>query len=243
MSITCRFYKKTEFGNSIDIIEKLNSKFSDNKSIIYDRRDPKENGGQSLKLKIHYVREKENKYGKLIVLAIDLPMKIMDYEKSGEEKFIIKHSQIIPIQLFNGEHDNFIALLCPKPFTEGSINAINALLSYRNKNPFDGCSINLNGESFQEEMTRFWVGELQDHHSKSASVGGTHLKGKDDYKRYVQDLSGVVKAITIKAKNGNFEYGISRDGNFWIKSAHMDDQREKFIKETLDILKNQGVIN
>jgi len=242
MSITCRFYKKTEFGNSIDIMEKLNSKFSENKSIIYDRRDQTENGGNSLKLKIHYIREKENEYGKLVILAIDLPMKIMDYEKSGEEKFIIKHSQIIPIQFFNNDSKDFIALLCPKPFTEGGINAINTLLSYRNKSPIDGCSINLNGESFQEEMTRFWVGELQDHHSKSASVGGTHLKNKDDYKRYVDKLSGIIKAITLKAKNGNFEYGISRDGNCWVKSAHMDDQRERFIKETLDILKSQGVL-
>lgn len=243
MSITCRFYKKTEFGKSNEVIKNLQNKFSDSKAIIYDRRDSSENSGVPLKLKIHYVREKINDHGKLIVLAIDLPLKIIDYEKGGEEKFVIKHSQIIPIQFFNGDYKDYIALICSKPLTEASINAINSLLTYRNQVPFESCNINLNSEKNQEEMTRFWVGELQDHHSKSASVSGANLKDKDDYKRYVKDLSGIVRAITLKANNGNFEYGISRDGNFWVKSAHADKEREKFIKETLIILKKQGIIS
>ena len=178
-----------------------------------------------------------------MVLVIDLPMKIMDYEKNREEKFIIKHSQIIPIQFFNSRNNNFVALLCPKPFTEGGMSALNSLLSFRNNNPFDGCSINLNGESLPHEMTRFWVSELQDHNSKSASVGGTHLKDREDYVRYVRDLIGIVKAIIIKPVNDDFEIGFSRDGNCWVKSAHMDDEREKFVKDTLDLLITQGIVH
>ena len=244
MPITCRFYKKTEFGKSMDIIEELNKKFSDNKSIIYDRKKAHENEGNPLKLKIHYVREKENDYGTLIVLAIDLPMNIMDYEKTGETKFTIKNSQLITIQLFNEDNKDFIALLCPKKITEQSMNAINKLLTYRNQKPFGVCSFNLNRESFSEEMVQFWVGELQDHHSKAASVGGTSLKDKDDYNRYVTTLSGVVKAIKLKDKDsdGSFTFGISIDGNIWVTSTHKDDERELFIKETLDILRKQDVI-
>src|SRR3989338_6544826 len=101
MSITCRYYKKSEYGKLINLLEVLRTKFSDNKSLIYDRRESSENNGNSLKLKIHYVRDKKNEYGTLLILAIDLPLKMMDYEKNGEEKFVIKRSEIIPIQFFN----------------------------------------------------------------------------------------------------------------------------------------------
>jgi len=243
MSITCRYYKKSDYGKSINLLDVLRIKFSDNKSLIYDRRDSSKNNGNSLKLKIHYVGEKENKYGTLLVLAIDLPLKIIDYEKNGEEKFIIKKSEIVPIQFFKEDKKDYLALICPKEFTQSSVEAINTLLMNRNRKLIDFCTINLNGENIPEEMTRFWVGDLQDHNSKSASVAGTDLKGKNDYQRYVDNLSGIVKAIIKKDNSGEFEYGISREGNIWVKSSNRDNEREKFIYDTLCLLISQGILN
>ena len=243
MSINYRYYKKSDYGQSINLLEVLKAKFSHKKNLIYERRNPSDNQGNSLKLKIHYVRENKNEFGTLLVLAIDLPLMIMDYEKMGDVKFIIKKSEIIPIQFFEGNKNNYLAFICPKKFTQSSVNAINTLLSHRNRKPIDNCIINLNGENIPEEMTRFWVGDLQDHYSKSASVAGTDLKGRNDYGRYVNNLSGVVRAIIKKYNSGEFEYGISREGNIWIKSSHKDNEREKFISDTIDLLMAQRILN
>ncbi len=243
MSITCRYYKKSDYGKSINLFEMLKTKFSDNKSLIYERRNSSENFGNSLRLKIHHLRENPNEFGVLLVLAIDLPMKIIDYEKNGEEKFIIKKSEIIPIQFFNGDKEDYLAFLCPKEFAQKGVEAVNKLLINRSREPLEQCTINLNGENIPQEMTRFWVGSLQDHHSKSASVAGSDLKDKDDFDRYVNNLSGIINAMIKKDPSGKFESGMSKDGNIWVKSSHMDNERDRFVSDTLNLLIAQGILN
>ena len=240
MSITCRYYKKTDFGKTIDIIQKISERIPEGGSEIYERADEEE--GKTMRLKIHNIRKKENEYGTLLVLAVDNLTSVTDYATNGEEKFTIRTSVIVPIQLFNNTLTDYVGVVCPKWKTDTTINALNSLLMFYKKKPFESCEINMHSDGITEELKRFWVSQLNDHHSKSASVSGAHLRVKDDWKRYVHGLKGQVNAIRL-AHPKDFDYGISRDGHIWLTSNHMDDIREKFITEVLKSLVSRKVIN
>src|SRR3989344_4247347 len=162
MSITCRYYKKTEFGKSMDVVKKICEKISEGGYSIYDRLD--DSADNTIKLKVHHVRKKENQYGTLIVLAVDKTQRVTDYATNGEEKFPIRTSVIVPIQFFNNDLKDYVAVMCPKPNTDVVINALNSILLFHKKKPFDSCEVDLHSKGITEELRRFWVSQLNDHH-------------------------------------------------------------------------------
>lgn len=216
--------------------------FGESGSVIYNRRSPDENEGNGLMFKIFSIGQNENPQGVLINLAIDFPMKIMNYGKHGEAKYTEKYSEFAPIQFFT-MHEDYVGILCAKKYAEKAVGVINTVLVGRNgEEVLEPCSINLNNQTTQDEMRRFWVGGIQDRFSKSASVAGADLEGKSDYIRQVRTRSGILGAIILKSDNGDYEYGLSKEGIFWIRSNVLDTDREQIILDNLTNLIRMGII-
>ena len=243
MSIICKYYKKSEYGKQINILERMLGIFGEKNSMVYERRMPKENEGKGIQLKIFFLRENENAQGVIINLAIDFPMKIMNYEKHGELKYTEKYSEFAPFQFFILQED-YVAILCPKKVANKAVEAINKILIGRNgEEALEACEINLNNQTLNDEMKRFWASGIQDRFSKSASIAGTNLKNKSDYNRQINQRGGTLGAIVLESAEGDYEYGLSREGIFWIKSKAVDSHREEIILENLTRLINMGIIS
>jgi hypothetical protein len=242
MSITCKFYRKSEYGRGINFPERIMGIFGEGNFYVYNRRNAETNNGLPLQLKIFFLRENENPQGIMINLVIDYPFKIMNYGKFGEIIYTEKFSEFAPIQFF-GDPENYVAILCPKKIAEKAVGVINEILKGPNgEDVLEPCNIRLNNHTLNDEMKRFWVSGIQNIHSKSVSVGGFNLFKKSDYNLQVNKRGGRVGAISLKSRRGNYEYLLSKEGVFWIKSNNMDSHREQIVLETLNKLIDLGII-
>lgn len=243
MSINCKYYKKSEYGKSINLPERIMSIFGDSGSYTYSRRTAHSNNGIAIQLKIFFLGENENPQGIMINLAIDYPMKIMNYGRSEEVRYVEKFSEFAPVQFF-GDQKDYIAVLCPKKYAEKAIGVINEVLKgSRGEDVLEECSVSLNNQTLNDEMRRFWVSGIQNINSKSAFVAGSNLYQKSDYNLQVNIRRGTVGAITLKSRNGDYEYMLSKEAVFWIKSNVVDVYREEVVLETLNKLIKLGIIS
>jgi len=242
MSIVCKYYKKSEYGKQINLPERIMGIFGASNSMVYGRRMPRDNEGTGIQLKIFFLGENENPQGIIINLAIDFPMKIMNYERYQEIKYTEKYSEFAPFQFFNLQED-YVAVLCAKKVASKAVEVINKVLMGRNgEEVLEPCEINLNNQTLNDEMKRFWASGIQNRFSKSASIAGTNLKNKSDYNRQINQREGVLGAIVLESNEGDYEYGLSKEGIFWVRSNVLDVHREQIILETLTKLIDMGII-
>jgi len=230
MSIACRFYKLAKGYDGNKLFQRIKSKLPKGSSFMYKEVYETSDMLFEVPLKIYHLRNQNHpQIGNFIVLMVDLSEKIMDYEEHGEDKVTVKRSYYAPILIFNGATDGYIALLMKKGRTTKVVQALNKMLAEKDEKIIVNCAIDLNEEQLTSKLKRFWVGQLQDEHSKSASVAGSDLKNHDDWERYVNTLSGVVNAGIYSMKNDSFELGLSRDGSFWIKTSQFNKKKRKVL--------------
>jgi len=217
--------------------------FGVNNNVVYERRNARDNEGNAIQLKIFFLGERENPQGIMINLVIDFTMKIMNYGRSEDVRYTEKYSEFAPLQFFGGYGD-YVAVLCAKQYADKAVEVINKVLVGANgEKVLEPCEINLNNQRLNDEMRRFWASGIQDRFSKSASIAGTDLRNKSDYNRQINQRGGVLKAIILKSTNGDYEYGLSKEAIFWVRSNILDIHREQIILENLINLINMGIIH
>ena len=131
------------------------------KSIKYRKIKKSEDVPEDIILRLFIIRKSDNDLGTKFTLAVDYPIRSMDYAKYGDLKFKTKKSVIVVIQIYKKEKLNgFISMFCKKSRAGNISTALNMIVRKKyklNEQPIRFCEFDLNKHEFDLDLLTFWV--------------------------------------------------------------------------------------